>query len=343
MRSKKPQAKNLITKNSPILVVGFGSIGQRHYRNLLSLGYVNVFVYDVDRSKLTSLGEKTIESLNLKVLSGFTSVLVCNPSHLHVETALLAIMAGCNVFIEKPLAFSDKGIAALEQAAKKHKTTVMVACNYRFHAAYASLFKILKEKRLGKALFANAEIRYDMRTARKGVDYRKSYASKAGQSGGVIYDSGSHVVDYLVDLFGVPTSVNAYTKNIVLETGLNDLAALELEFKGGIFSKIFLDLFSRTRRNFLEIECEQGTIRWDLFANSLTWSGVNKKQHTQYFYSNYADAEGRNQSYLAELKYFFETCNGKKPPIAALSHARTVTRVLERLVTSAQKGKRILI
>ena len=40
-----------MAKDIEILIIGFGSIGQRHYRNLLNLGYKNVFLSIGDGTK----------------------------------------------------------------------------------------------------------------------------------------------------------------------------------------------------------------------------------------------------------------------------------------------------
>ena len=34
-----------MTKKDKIIIIGFGSIGKRHYRNLTKLGYQNIFVF----------------------------------------------------------------------------------------------------------------------------------------------------------------------------------------------------------------------------------------------------------------------------------------------------------
>ena len=38
-----------MNKKSKILIIGFGSIGQRHYRNLKTLGYNNLYIFDINK------------------------------------------------------------------------------------------------------------------------------------------------------------------------------------------------------------------------------------------------------------------------------------------------------
>jgi predicted dehydrogenase len=108
---KNVGAKKNITKKTPILIIGLGSIGRRHYANLQSLGYREITVYDIDASKGATHDVRSITSLDDSTLRQHPVVFVCNPSHQHVATALRAIKAGCNVFVEKPLSSNARAQA----------------------------------------------------------------------------------------------------------------------------------------------------------------------------------------------------------------------------------------
>ena len=75
---------------------GLGKIGQRHYKNLLSLGYKNVFGWDVDKQKTKNIQTPGPDTK-------FDIVLICNPTHLHVKTALQYARQGSDIFIEKTI------------------------------------------------------------------------------------------------------------------------------------------------------------------------------------------------------------------------------------------------
>ena len=99
-----------MNKEIKILIIGFGSIGQRHYRNLQKLGLKEVYVYDVDKKQTDKPGVKSVSSLTEKVLKDFDVSFVCNPSSLHIKTAMLCARVGCHLFIEKPLSHNLRGI-----------------------------------------------------------------------------------------------------------------------------------------------------------------------------------------------------------------------------------------
>ena len=112
--------KNQIKK---VLFVGLGGVGQRHLRNFRQLmGYsVEVFAYRkrnaqfVLNNKLEivegeTLNEKydvkCVDTLEEAFAQGIDIVFICNPTSMHVDIFKKALEAGCNIFIEKPIAES---------------------------------------------------------------------------------------------------------------------------------------------------------------------------------------------------------------------------------------------
>jgi predicted dehydrogenase len=331
-----------VKKDTPILVIGFGSIGRRHYRNLLALGYSNIAVYDIDQKNITENGAKLAPLPSPSVLKNFTVVFVCNPTDLHVKTALMAINAGCHVFIEKPLAHERKGLNKLLAAAKepkKHRQVVMVGCNYRFHPGFLLLAKKVRSRALGKPLLVHVAMGHDLSRSRAGVDYRKTYAADPKKGGGVILDSGSHVIDYLTALFGPIKRVSAQAGNVsTLKITAEDFAQAQLVFAAPIFGTMTLDYFGKPKRHALEVQCEKGMIRWDFADNITEWyDPATGQMEREKFYEGASKDEARNDMYMKELEYFFEVIRGKAKPVADLAHAVSVTEILFALKKSVKK------
>lgn len=339
----KGQSQLKFTKVTPILIVGFGSIGQRHYRNLKQLGYKNVAIHDIDCIKLKKMDVQIVSEMTDSVLGEFPIVFICNPSHLHTATALRAAKAGCHIFVEKPLALNPKELTALHRVLEEKNLELMVACNYRFHPAFDFLKKIVRSGKLGRPLTVNVVIGYDLRTARMGVDYQKTYAISRKTGGGVLIDSGSHVVDYLVALFGSTRTVRATCKNLLLPMEAEDFAQIELEFDHGVFSTITLDYFSFPRRNFLEIQCDYGMIRWDVVQNTLISTDHKGKSRVKKYYEGMSEGEARNDMFIREVKYYMDLLNKKQSPVSSILHAEDVSRVLSALLQSEKSGKAIQV
>src|SRR5216684_6382177 len=107
-----------------VLVVGCGSIGRRHARNLKSLGVRQLGFCDTSAEAL----KRCREELKGETFSDYSEalgkfkpdiVLVCTPPVYHVEEALAALRARAHVFIEKPVSHESSGIEALIAEARR--------------------------------------------------------------------------------------------------------------------------------------------------------------------------------------------------------------------------------
>jgi len=96
-----------------LVVAGTGSIGTRHIDNLRALLFRDL----VGFSGRPGSGRDARETHDLEALLSERprAVLVCNPTALHVRTALAAARAGAHLFLEKPLSHDLEGVASLER------------------------------------------------------------------------------------------------------------------------------------------------------------------------------------------------------------------------------------
>ena len=105
------------------LVAGCGSIGKRHLCNLRELGETELAVYRSRRTDVEEIerefGVRSFFSLDDALAAPPDVVLVTNPTSLHMPTALDAVSAGCNLFVEKPLSHSLERTAELAALAGK--------------------------------------------------------------------------------------------------------------------------------------------------------------------------------------------------------------------------------
>ena len=108
------------------LVIGCGSIGRRHARNLKSLGVQELGFCDTSAEAL----KLCCDELNGEAFSDYEHalqvfrpdlVLICTPPVYHVEAGLAALRARAHVFIEKPLSHESEGIQALISEARRRR------------------------------------------------------------------------------------------------------------------------------------------------------------------------------------------------------------------------------
>src|SRR4051812_15426454 len=101
-----------------VLVIGCGSIGERHLRCFQKTGRARVTACDSNALLLQAMAK----TYNLPAVADwekalvetkFDAVVVCTPAHLHVTMALKVLQQGCHVLIEKPLSQSLTGVEDL--------------------------------------------------------------------------------------------------------------------------------------------------------------------------------------------------------------------------------------
>ncbi len=322
-------------KDIPILVIGMGSIGLRRYQNLKTLGYTNVHVYDIDSKKTREY--KSLPKLTEKAIKDFSVVIVATPTTLHIKNALLGARAGAALFIEKPLSYDTQSISLLLAEAKKKGTYASVACNFRFHQGFTKLEALLKRDTLGKPRAARVIFTRDITRGVSDASYRKSYAASA-KGGGVIFDLGPHVFEYLETLFGKMTAVTAKsTSPARLGISAEEFVSGVLEHKSGMVSVFQLDYFTQPKRHEIEVLCEKGTVTLDIARNTLRTS-IDGKVKEEVF-----DSKERDHMYEREMAHFMNSLNKNSAPTYSLSRGRSVVSVCETVRNSGRIGQRLTI
>src|SRR6266550_3842520 len=113
-----------------VLIAGLGSIGRRHLRNLRELGVEEILLY---RTRPEPLAEPPVFTDLQQALAAEPSlVIVSNPTASHLQVALPAAEAGCDMFIEKPLSHSWDGVEAFLEVVRRKQVMTLVGFDLRF-------------------------------------------------------------------------------------------------------------------------------------------------------------------------------------------------------------------
>lgn len=312
--------------NEKILIIGCGSIGRRHLGNLINLGYKNIAVFDSDIDKLKNLprGISKYENLTKSFKLAMPTVcFVCSPTSLHLVHLKACLMGNMHVFIEKPLSFSVDGTDNLIKLASKKGKKVMVACNWRFNETFMNLKKMLKNKDYGRVISASISSRYSLPAAR-GKYWRKSYAvNKRG--GGVTLDTGSHIINYLEDLFGEIVDINVFESPYhPLKAAVDEQAVILLNHKNNIICDIYMDYFSTESIHKINLNTTKGIISADLRNNEIryTINGIGKLV--------YKGKKDFNHMYIEQLRHFFSAIKKNTGVLQDLSQAKKVVKLLTK-------------
>ncbi|MBI2474290.1 MAG: Gfo/Idh/MocA family oxidoreductase [Candidatus Taylorbacteria bacterium] len=305
-----------------ILIIGYGSIGKRHFENLKSLGYSNLTVYDPEAFKTAGLN--VLPELDPKKLKEFNAAIICSPTNLHLEHATICAKSGLAFFVEKPLLNNLAGLDELEQMVREKSLVTMVGCNMRFHPCLRFIKTYLESKKLGRVYSINNEFGYYLPEWRKG-DYRENYAARPETGGGVLLDD-IHEYDlmfWLNDFSSVTDHKVIKSKSSALELETEDQASGSFLFENGVIGRVFSDYLSRAYRRTCLVIGEQGNLSWDWNTNVVVLASA--KGHKVVFK---ADNFNSNHMYVAELEHFFASLQSGLQTQNDISQASILMKLL---------------
>lgn len=287
-----------------IAVLGCGSIGRRHLRNLVALGETDLLGFDPDPAAC----QKVIEETGVPCYGELQPVwnhnpcvaIVAAPTNLHVELALAAVHHGCHLFVEKPLSHSLDGVDALLHEAERRGLVTMVACNMRFHPGPATVKRLLEEQAVGQVIAGRLHTGSYLPRWRPWQDYRRSY-SASPQWGGAMLDC-IHEIDLALWYFGPAAVVGAASlpaSVIGLET--DGVAEILLHHVSGVLCSVHLNFVQRDYRRACEIIGSEGSIYWDFRERRVAVFGADGE-----LAKVLPEPAGwdMNQMYLDEMSHF---------------------------------------
>lgn len=240
------------------LVVGYGSIGQRHAR---VLGGLDCHVGVLSRRPVDFANSYSdLADALAKVRPDY--VVVANSTDEHHRTLEALVLQGYTgvVLVEKPL-FS--GPLTVPPHVFKQ---VFVAYNLRFHPVIQEMRMLIEGQRL---LSVHAYVGQYLPEWRPGSDYRKSYSVRAERGGGALRDL-SHELDYLTWMTGQWQLVSALGGHFSpLEMDSDDIFALLLRTERCPVVTLQMNCVDRRARRFVIVNTAEHTIEADLIGGSI--------------------------------------------------------------------------
>lgn len=246
---------------SPVkaVVIGLGSIGQRHARVLGELGH--------DVATVSRRGGGDHHSI-AKVLAASRPGYVVIATETSDHAASLQQLAEADfrgtVLVEKPV------FAHLQPVPDYPFARLVVGYNLRFHPVMTAFADRLAGR---QAITVSAYVGQDIREWRPGRDHRAT-ASATRQAGGGVLRDLSHELDYLLWLFGPWQRVAALggssgTRQVAVEDHLD----LLLEMTRSAAVQVHMDYLDQPGIRKLRVNLADETIEADMIGGRLTING----------------------------------------------------------------------
>lgn len=241
------------------LVIGYGSIGQRHTRILHSLGFQTAVV----SSQQTP--DQIVFSSVVDALNSWSPdhVVVASPTsrhHIDLETVVQTGFSG-TCLVEKPLFQFSQPLPTNLQC------RIAVGYNLRFLDVIQRLREVLYGEKIISANVYNGEYLPDWRPGR---DYRTTSSALTAMGGGVLRDL-SHEIDLVHYLLGAPIkAVAEISRSGLLEIDTEDSIRSIFLHENGCMTTMALSYLDRVRRREMLFVTETKSIHCDLLSGQLT-------------------------------------------------------------------------
>ena len=201
------------------LIAGLGSIGRRHFRNLIALGETEIILLRSRRSTLPDdeLAGYPVETDLDEALRKHKpdAVVVANPTALHLDAAIPAAQAGCAILLEKPVSNSLERLDVLEQAAQKSGSGILVGFQFRYHPTLNKARELIRAGALGKVLTAHAHWGEYLPNWHPWEDYRQGYAARAELGGGKL-EEGRRDPALMAEFFPLRQALAQHAQRLVV-------------------------------------------------------------------------------------------------------------------------------
>ena len=193
---RSPQVVRPITE---AIIVGCGSMGERHTENLRKQGVKIKAFADPTLSKHVNKPHIYDDAMKcIQENSGDRLVIIASPTYLHAEQAIEAIISGARaLYIEKPLAVNTVDAYQVLESADTHGVKVIVGYNFRFHTGVIGLIKSVIQPNFWFHAIGIDDITTWPSYKRLGPE---SYLHT--ETGGMLWTSSSHAIDLAIFLHG---------------------------------------------------------------------------------------------------------------------------------------------
>ncbi len=322
-----------------ILVIGGGSIGQRHIKNLQLLGIKCIYVlkrtYDSDFEEKYNI--KIVTSFEQAKNIDFSAVIVATPTALHNEGLEFACNKGIHIFMEKPLIHNQYGLDLAKKFIQNSNIVFFIGFMLRYHPLVTKLHNLLERKVLGDVYNARFTFGSYLPYWHPWEDYKDSYASRSELGGGVI-NTISHELDLIQYFFGPPNEVFCEASNFgILNITVEEHCEAILKYADKVVT-LHLDYLQKDYERSVTFYCSEGKILWNWNQQEILIYGHNAELKRITIDLTF----DINQLYLDELNDFLRLVflNQNKHPLD-FNNAKVNTELSLLMHKSAKSGKKL--
>jgi len=318
-----------------LLVIGVGSIGERHLRCFQSTERVDLSICELNAELRNEVGDRYEISKRFDILETALeqkpdAALIAAPAHLHIPLAQTCAEAGCHLLIEKPLSTSLEGIDALRGFITQEKLIASVAFVFRAHPVIRAMKDAIDSGTFGCPLQVVTISGQHFPTYRPA--YREIYYNNHASGGGLIQDGLPHTMNAVEWLVGSTTQIMADAAHLKLEGVEVEDTVNVLTRHGEVLGSFSSNQHQAPNETTITVICENGTARFEYHRNRWGWQ---KEPEGDWEYEEFTI--GRDDLFTHQANAFLDAIEGNAEPACTIAEAEhTLKTCLAILKTSQQ-------
>jgi predicted dehydrogenase len=307
-------------KTHRVLVIGVGSIGERHARCFGQTGRVDVSICEINEPLRNTIAGRygissSFSNLDEALIAPPDAAVVCAPAHLHIPMARQLAEAGVHLLIEKPLSIGLEGVEKFFSLVREKNLTAGVAYVSRLHPALAAMRDAIQCGRFGDPVQIIGVSGQHFPFYRPA--YREIYYNNHETGGGAIQDALTHMMNSAQWLVGPMTELAADAAHQVLEGVDVEDTVHVIARHGSVMGAYSLNQHQAPNEGSLTVVCKNGTARCE-FHNSRWLSATTPGD--DWTVEQEFPLE-RDDSFVAQANGFLDAVEGKAEPACSLDDA----------------------
>lgn len=208
------------------------------------------------------------DALDLVEDPDVNAVYIATPPSSHATYAIMAMKAGKDVYIEKPMAVTYEECTRINRIARETGCKCFVAYYRRYLPYFQKVKELATDGTIGHVI--NVQVRFAQPP--RELDYNRENLPWRVQpdiaGGGYFYDLAPHQIDLLQDMFGYILEANGYKSNQAHLYEVEDTLSASFQFENGLVgsgSWCFV-AHNSAKEDRIQIIGDKGSISFSVFT-----------------------------------------------------------------------------
>ncbi|MCX7424931.1 MAG: Gfo/Idh/MocA family oxidoreductase [Planctomycetia bacterium] len=323
-----------MSKTRTVLVIGVGSIGERHLRCFQSTGRARLSLCEINpalREKIAAKYgiDRAYADLDAAMEDPPEAAVVATPAHLHIPMATRLARAGVHLLIEKPLSTSLDGIDTLGEIVRDKGLVADVAYVMHAHPALRAMKAAIDSGRFGPPVQVVVQCGQHFPTYRPA--YREIYYKDRATGGGAIQDAMTHILNTAEWMVGPIDRLVADAAHQVLEGVDVEDTVHVLARHGNVLGSYSLNQYQAANDWTLTVVCLGGTVRFE--GPKMRWRWMTKPEEP--WHDEPIEPFERDAMFVTQAQAFLDAVEGKAEPWSTLDEGLQTLRCNLAVLASA--------